>query len=429
MTADRSIAPPHAEDIRPAGADATPPAPRQPQGRNPPAARLALALTGGGARAAYQVGCLRFIAREFPDFQPRILTGVSAGAINAAHLASSAKSMREAVQRLEALWLSMQTNKVYRIDARSLVGHLFGWAGRLLSGGSEFAPRMRGMVDTTPLRKFLGSHLPHDAGGVMSQISTNIAQGRLDAVAISTTCYASGRSITWVQGADLERYERRDRSAQRTELTVEHIMASAALPMFFPAVNIDGSWHGDGGVRLTAPLSPALHLGATKILAVSPRYLAPAGPSAADRDSHYPTPARIAGVLMNAVFLDMLDHDELQMRRINDLIRRTPPEQRSDMRNIEVLILRPSRDLGALAGQYEVRLPRLFRFLERGFGTRQSRSADALAMVMFEHEYLKRLIDLGEQDTAARREEIGAFLYEEADASATMSPRPARRLT
>ena len=134
------------------------------------------------------------------------------------------------------------------------------------------------------------------------------------------------------------------------------------------------------------------------------------------RGLDYPTPARIAGVLMNSVFLDMLDHDEMQMRRINDLIRQAPPNSLTDMRHIEVLILRPSKDLGQLAGQYEVKLPRLFRFFERGLGTRQARGADALAMVMFEPDYLKRMIDLGEQDAAMRRDEIDRFLHVDAHA-------------
>lgn len=373
--------------------------------------QLALALTGGGARAAYQVGCLRYIAGAFPDFHPEIITGVSAGAINAAHLASSTRSMRDAVERLHALWLNIGTEQVYRVDARSLASHVLGWGARLVSGGRSFGPGLRGMVDTSPLRHFLTANLPHDQEGVLVNIANNLEQGRLNAVAISTTSYETGRSITWVQGNSMTAWTRRDRASVHTSLSIEHVMASAALPVFFPAVNLEGTWQGDGGIRLTAPLSPAVHLGATKVLAVSPRYLPPPSQVHLQRGNPYPTPARIAGVLMNSVFLDMLDHDELQMQRINELLRAMPASAHGNLRHVDVLILRPSRDLAALAGAFEVKLPKLFRFLQRGLGTRQTRGADALAMVMFEQGYLSRLVALGEEDASARHAEIDAFLH------------------
>lgn len=372
--------------------------------------QLALALTGGGARAAYQVGCLRYIARAFPHVHPTILTGVSAGAINAAHIASSRRGFAETVDTLSSLWLSLDTEQVYRVDARSLFGHVAGWGTRLLTGGKAFAPQLRGMVDTQPLRDFLAHHLPHGDAGVLQHVQRNIDDARIDALAISTTDYATGQSVTYVQGRDLALWSRPQRRAVHTQLSIEHIMASAALPMFFPAVHLDDGWHGDGGIRLTAPLSPALHLGASHILAVSPRFLRDEDALRSERTHHYPAPARIAGVLMNAIFLDMLDHDAMQMARINRLVRAMPEDVRGDLRPVKVLILRPSRDLGHLAGDYETQLPRMFRFLERGLGTREGRSADFLALVLFEHAYLSRLIELGEEDAMRRHDAIAEFL-------------------
>ncbi len=372
--------------------------------------QLALALTGGGARAAYQVGCLRYIARAFPHIHPTILTGVSAGAINAAHIASSRLGFAETIERLCDLWLSLDTEQVYRVDARSLAGHVTGWGMRLLSGGREFSPQLRGMVDTLPLRNFLATHLAQSDGGVLHEVQRNVDDGRIDALAISTTDYATGQSVAYVQGRDLSLWTRPQRRAEHTRMSIDHVMASAALPLFFPAVHLGDGWHGDGGIRLTAPLSPALHLGASHILAVSPRFLRDDAALQRERTQHYPAPARIAGVLMNSIFLDMLDHDAMQMARINRLVKALPPGTRDALRAGEVLILRPSRDLGHLAGNYEAQLPRMFRFLERGLGTREAKSADFLALVLFERAYLSRLIELGEEDAHRRHEVIAAFL-------------------
>lgn len=372
-------------------------------------ASTALALTGGGARAAYQVGCLRAISGARPDFSPGVLTGVSAGAINAAHLGSRSDSFPAAVERLNGLWRSLDTELVFRVDPLSLAGRLIGWGTRLLSGGA--APPVRGMVDATPLREFLSRHLPLEAGR-LAGIRRAIDAGALRACAITTTSYASGSSITWVQGEDIELWRRPQRQALRAELTLDHVLASAALPLFFPAVRIGDEWHGDGGIRQTAPLSPAMHLGAKRILAVSPRFQRGDEPNR-ERSLGYPAPARVAGILANAVFLDMLDFDALQMQRINTLLAHVPEAARGHLREVHVLILRPSRDLGRLAAEHEYRLPRAFRFLGRGLGAREGRNADVLSMVNFEPEFIARLIELGEEDARARMGEIASFLDRE----------------
>src|SRR5688500_17076923 len=187
-------------------------------------------------------------------------------------------------------------------------------------------------------------------------------------------------------------------------------MASSALPFFFPAIEIEGAWYGDGGIRLTAPLSPAVHLGARRIIAVSTRYAR--SREEADRPAvvGYPPPAQVAGVLYNAIFLDQLDGDALQLQQINTLIAALPDDKRGGLRHIDLLMLRPSMDLGQLANAYEPELPRAFRFLTRGFGTRETRSNDMLSLVMFQSDYVKRLIELGEADAAAKIDEVRRFL-------------------
>jgi NTE family protein len=369
---------------------------------------LAVVLAGGGARAAYQVGVLRFLARRFPELRVPILTGVSAGAVSAAHLAQHPGPFSAAVDELAALWGSLSPERVFRVDSLSLARNVFRSGTSLLAGGARH-PRVRGMVDTEPLRELLTVALA-PAGGPLAGIRRNLERGRLQAVAISTTSYTTGQSVIWVEGRDIETWERPMRRSVHTRLTVEHIMASAALPLLFPAVRLGEHWYGDGGVRLTAPLSPALHLGAHKILAVSPRYAL--SPSEADRPAiiGYPPPIQVLGVLYNSVFLDLIDQDVERMRRMNQVLRALPETERAGMRVVELLVIRPSRDLGRLARHHEPRLPGVFRYLSRGLGSRQTLSPDLLSMVMFQADYLHRLMELGEADAEARSAEIADFL-------------------
>lgn len=196
----------------------------------------------------------------------------------------------------------------------------------------------------------------------------------------------------------------------QTTLTLDHVLASAALPFVFPAVQVCEEWHGDGGIRLTAPLSPAIHLGAERILAISTRY--PRTRAEAEKPSivGYPPPAQVASILMNAIFLDLVDEDALRLTRINELLERCPEARDGSLRKVRLLVIRPSCDLGRLARAYEPRLPAAFRFVTRGTGTRETKSPDALSMVMFQSDYLKRLIETGETDAEARKDEIEAFL-------------------
>ncbi|MDX1438970.1 MAG: patatin, partial [Rubricoccaceae bacterium] len=247
-----------------------------------------------------------------------------------------------------------------------------------------------------------------------------IAAGRLDAFAITTTSYSTGQSVTWVQGSDVDTWDRPNRRAVRADVGVDHVLASASLPFFFPAVpirhaTIGDGWYGDGGIRLTAPLSPALHLGAKKILAVSTKY----GRTAEEADvpviDAYPPPAQILGVLMNAIFLDLLDRDAQVLRRINRLLetRELPPGVEVDpagFRKVKLLVLRPSTDLAKLASQFEPTLPSSFRFLMRGLGVRETRSPDWLSMLLFEPGYLRLLIEIGEADAEARADQVAEFL-------------------
>jgi NTE family protein len=367
---------------------------------------LAIVLTGGGARAAYQVGVLRCLARRLPRARLDIITGVSAGAINAIFLASRSAPLGDVVEELSRVWGTLQLKDVIRIETTSLMRNALAWGTKLVSGGSEAAPRVHGLVDTAPLRSLLERLYSPRADGEIPGLTENIVRCEPKAVAVTTLDYNTGQTVTWAAGCDIEMWERPLRRSVLTKLTIDHVMASAALPIVFPAVRVGRHWHGDGGIRLSAPLSPALHLGATRILAVSTHY--PKTFSEADEPQviGYPPPAQILGQLANAIFLDVMDEDSVRLENSNAFLRELPPEQRRGYRIVDFLSIRPSQDLGRLAAEYEPQLPRSFRFLTRSLGTRETADADFLSLLMFVPEYLQRLIELGEADAEKRIDEL-----------------------
>lgn len=380
---------------------------------------LGLVLTGGGARGAYQVGVLRWIARNYPEIRVPILTGVSAGAVNTAKLAAHPGTFEQAVAELDHLWRELRLENVFRIDLGTLGGTTVRGALRLLTGGLIRGRMAQALLDTQPLRELLQETLAA-VHGEITGIDYNLDRGRLTAVAIITTSYSTGQTVVWLKGRQIEPWTRPQRRTELGPITVEHIMASAALPIFFPAVQIGDEWYGDGGIRLAAPLSPALHLGADRILAVSTRHEPGATESRRPQVQGYPPPAQVLGVLLNAVFLDLVDQDSWRLQTMNRLIEQLPVEQRRGMRPIRFINIRPSRNLATIAAAYETRLPRSFRFLVRGMGTREQKAPDVLSMLMFEPEYLGQLIDLGEADAERRGEELHRFLTEEIEPSAVV---------
>ena len=370
---------------------------------------LAFVMGGGGARAAYQVGVLRFLGRRFPRLEIPIVTGVSAGAINAAHLAAHHGTFDQATEELTHLWSNLSVDKVFRTDMRSLRQHLFRWGRQLMSGGRSGPPRVRGLLDTQPLREYLTDTM-HAVDGELTGIRYNLRMGRLKAVALSTTNYSTGQSILWVQGQGVEEWERPNRRSRLTTLTVEHVMASASLPIVFPAVKIGQHWFGDGGIRLTAPLSPALHLGPERILAISTRRDRSIPEADTPTVTGYPPPAQVVGVMMNSVFLDLIEDDGQRMERVNQLLAALQPEERLGMRLVQRLTIRPTVDLGRLANKYEPQLPGAFRFMTRGLGTKHTEAPDFLSLIMFQPDYLAELIRVGEADAEAREDDLAILL-------------------
>lgn len=367
----------------------------------------ALVLSGGGARGAYQVGVLRYIARQRPLTHFPILTGVSAGAINASYLAARSDSYDRAVEALAQHWLSLSTDRIFRTDLVSLMSNAVRVLLNLGSGGSGLAPRVQGLVDTSPLRTFLEGLIDENV------VADNIAAGRLRALAVSATAYDTGRTITYVQGEPwLQMWERIRRRAVPGRIALDHVMASAAIPLFFPAVNVGGRYFGDGSLRQSHPLSPAIHLGADRILAISSRWRPPAAEPVAVEEPVYPPAAQVIGLLLNSIFLDNLDIDAERLRRVNYLLARVPESRRwlLSERPVRLLVLRPSSDIGRVARHYEASIPKSLRYLLRGLGTRKISSSDLVSYLMFESEYLEHLIELGERDAERNWFKIRRFL-------------------
>jgi NTE family protein len=369
-------------------------------------ADLALVLSGGGARASYQVGVLAAVTERVPELEVPILTGVSAGAINATSLASSPSSFSAAVGTLRREWKGLTADNVYRVRPVSVVRSSIRWLLQFLLGKRSGPGVVRGLMDMSPLRRVLSQTM------VMDGIARNIAAGRLDAVALSATSYTTGRTVTFVQGSDnVPTWQRAQRAAVRTELRLDHVLASAAIPIVFAAVKLEDGFYGDGSVRQTAPLAPAIHLGARKLIAVSMRMpREPAAPSVPIGD--YPAAAEVVSLLFNAVFLDSIDADAERMDRINQLVAALPPSQASPagLRKVDLLLLRPSRDLGLLAHGYETKLPSLVRLAVQGMGGRRARGSDMISYLMFEPSYTETLMDLGYSDASAQWPRIEEFL-------------------
>ncbi len=373
-----------------------------------------LVLPGGGARAAYQVGALRAIAQVLPkqSRQPfPVICGTSAGAINAAVLGANADSFRRGVARLLRWWRAINVTDVYRADFVTLTRHGLQLVATL--GGGGLGPeRATSLLDSTPLRKLLSAGIDTEA------IHAHIEAGNLHAVAINATSYGSGHAVTFYDATPaLAPWHRVRRRGERCRLEIDHVLASSAIPLVFPAVRVGEDYYMDGSVRQIAPLAPALHLGAARVVVLAIGQFT--GQSVTPVAPRYPSLGQIAGHALSSVFLDNLAADLERLHAINRLTATTGLHGHADARRVDVLVLAPSADLGALAVQYARRLPRSVRYFFRGLGSTRGTGSNLLSYLLFDREYCCALMQLGYADAMARRDVIVAFL---ADSTARFIP-------
>lgn len=366
---------------------------------------VGLVLPGGGARGAYQAGVLCAIAERvvsasnpFP-----VICGVSAGAINAASLASHGHEFQYGVQRLVHFWSSMRCDRVYRTDALAVAGRALHW-GLSLALGGRLIEHPRSLLDNRPLQRFLGEVI--DLGG----IERAIASGALRGVAVTASGYTCAAAISFYQGReDVQDWHRARRAGRRTKLELAHLMASAALPLIFPAQRIGNEYFGDGGMRMMTPLSPAIHLGADRLVVITTRDEHP--DPAPEHPAPYPSLGEIGGYLMDTVFMDTLAADLSRLQRINRTLSLIAPERlpKSGLKPIETLVVRPSRDLRDLTREHMHEIPRAVRLLLRSLGG-WGRDWRMASYLLFESAYCRALIELGYRDGCALQRELRAFL-------------------
>jgi NTE family protein len=368
--------------------------------------RAGLVLTGGGARAAYQVGVIKAVRDILggPAKNPfPILCGTSAGAINAATLAAQADDFNAAVSRLLEQWENMRCEKVYRTDAWSILKSGARWLSSMMLVSHR---NPVSLLDNAPLRRMLESGLSFE------RIQENIDSGALYAVCVTASGYTSGQSVSFFQGGSgLEGWERNQRIGAAVSMKLEYLLASSALPFIFPAVKVHREYFGDGSMRQIAPVSPALHLGADRVLVVGtgrqPLEQARA------RSNIYPSLAQIAGHALNSIFLDSLMVDIERLQRINRTLEAIPPEARESasvaLRPIKVLFIAPSQPIERVAARFLHELPRTVRFLLRPTGAISRSGSNLASYLLFEAPFCRALIDLGYQDTCEREADVRAF--------------------
>ncbi|MEM1412095.1 MAG: patatin-like phospholipase family protein [Pseudomonadota bacterium] len=363
-----------------------------------------LVLPGGGARGAYQVGVLAGLVElcqpDVPTFP--VVCGTSAGAVNAVVLASHAHDLTYAVERLASFWSQLHCARIYRTDAFTVLASSLRWFLALVSGGLlPVAPRS--LLDNAPLRALLEDALR------LERIETAIKTGALRGTAVTAAAYTRASAISFFAASpDVGPWTRNRRRGERTRLHVDHIMASVALPMLFPAQRIGTEFYGDGGMRSVAPLSPAIHLGADRILVIATRDErpdpAPAAPAA------YPGAGEVGGYLLDTVFMDTLNADLARLERINrtlSLMRETQRAQ-TGLKLIETLVLRPSRDLREVTAEHAASMPASVKLLLRTLGG-WGRDWRMASYLLFEASYCKALMDLGREDALRSAVELREF--------------------
>jgi len=377
-----------------------------------PRAKIGLVMSGGGARGAYQVGVLRAIARFLPRRAPipfRVICGTSAGSINAASLASHAQDFQYGVARLARIWGNLRTSDVYRSDFLGVAGNSLRWLGAMFVTGFARS-RRTSLLDNSPLWKLLERHVE------FARIAGEFDAGHLDAVCVTASGYASGQSISFYQGNEsLAPWSRVRRAGHKTQIQLAHLMASAAIPFVFAPVWIENEHFGDGSMQQLAPVSPALHLGAERVLVIKvrdpPRQIEQINDKAS---KEFPSLAQIAGRVLDSIFVDSLDMDLERLTRVNATLSLVPREviQQSGvtLRHVDTFVITPRARMDQIALEHARTMPFAVRSLMRGIGAMRPGGGKLLSYLLFERSYCRALMNLGWADAMAKKDEIEAFI-------------------
>jgi NTE family protein len=374
----------------------------------------ALVLPGAGARGAYQVGVLKAVASLLPAGAPNpfaIIAGTSAGAINAAVLAGRAANFERGVSEMEQVWANFHANQVYRTDGLAMLKSSLRWLAAIVFGGLGVR-NPHSLLDNSPLRELLERNVR------FAGIARAIELGQLDAIAVTASGYTTARSVTFFQGRpELKPWVRVRRIGRPTQLDIDQLMASAAVPFVFPPVRIGGEYYGDGSMRHRAPLSPALHLGADRLLVIGVRDEQPDPEPAADVAAVEPTLAHLAGYMLDTLFMDGLYTDLERISRTNRIVEQLGPGrltgQLAELRPIQTLVIVPKEDIRGVAAHYAHELPRPVRLLLRGLGASRKSGLQLVSYLLFESGFTRALIEMGYRDALAMEDALRAFLFDQ----------------
>jgi NTE family protein len=370
-----------------------------------------LILPGGGARNAYQAGVLKALEEILPGNSANpfpVISGTSSGALNAAILASNATQFSEGVSRMVGIWENFHCGKIFHVDSWTALKSGLRWTSSFATAGlGRAAPRA--LLDNTPQREFIESHIR------LARVQHAIDTGALRALAVTSSSYSGGLSFNYFQGVDgLRPWQRTRRQGVAEEITIDHLMASSAIPLVFPAVWLNDEYHGDGSMRESAPLSPAIHLGADRLLIIGVRNPALDPKPSADEKVPYPTIGQITGYMLDTLFMDRLDSDIERMNRINHIIGETRSKnvehEDTTLRPIEFLMISPSKDVREISERHIKDFPRSVRLLLRSLGALSHESRPLLSYLLFESPFCQELIELGYQDGLNSRTEITELL-------------------